>query len=41
MLTGAKNTEKKQSELKNTITEIKNTIEGINRKLGDTEKHVK
>ena len=25
------------SELKNKITEMKNTLEGINRRLGDTE----
>ena len=29
------NTKKKQSELKNAITEMKNTLEGINIRLGD------
>lgn len=28
-------------ELQTTITEMKNTLEGINRRLGDTEEHMR
>ena len=31
------NKKNNQSELENTITEMKNTLEGINSRLGDTE----
>lgn len=31
---------KNQLELKNTITERRNTLEGINHRLGDKEKHI-
>ena len=33
-----KEREKKKKELKNAIIEVKNTLEGINRRLVDTEK---
>ena len=33
-----KNEKKKKTELKNAIIEVKNTLEGINRRLVDTEK---
>ena len=29
-----------QSELKSTITEKKNTLEGMNSRIGDTEEHI-
>ena len=32
-----KNEKKKKTELKNAIIEVKNTLEGINRRLVDTE----
>ena len=35
-----KNTRKTQSELNNTIHEIKNTLEGTNSRLDDTEEWV-
>lgn len=31
---------KNQSELNNTITEMKNTLEGINSRLSNTEEHI-
>ena len=31
---------KNHSELKNTITEMENTLEGIKSRLGDTEEHI-
>ena len=36
------NIKKNESELKNTITQMKNTLEGINSKLliGDSEEHI-
>lgn len=39
ILTKNKKIFKKKKELKNTIIEVKNTLEGINRRLVDTEKH--
>ena len=35
-----KNIKKNQTELKNAITEIKNTLEGNNSKLGDTQEWI-
>ena len=32
-----KTIQKNQTEVKNTITELKNALEGINSRLGDTE----
>ena len=34
------NTKKNKTEFKNTKTEMKDTLKGINSRLGDTEEHI-